>query len=113
MRDGPMERRRSRELMVQVNRIEVAAQAGEVDDVRFGDGAAQRFPFLPDLHIVGIEMLRGERHDGTPTPACGLSLMGESSEGRGEFARDAVLRFLAGRLCPARPIGRTLMRSSA
>ena len=50
------------ELMVHVDRVEVAAQPGEMDDVGFGDGAAERLPLLADFHVVEIEVLRGERH---------------------------------------------------
>ena len=43
-------------LVVDVNRVEVAAEAGEVDDIGLRHGAAERFPLLPDRHIVKIKM---------------------------------------------------------
>ena len=48
--------------MVHMDGVEVAAHSGEMNDVGFGDGTAERFPFLADFHVVKIKVLRGERH---------------------------------------------------
>src|SRR5262249_45506395 len=44
--DGPAERRGAGELVIEVDRVEVAAEAGEVDDVGLRHGAARRQPLL-------------------------------------------------------------------
>ena len=50
------------ELVVDVDGVEVPGQAGEVDDVGLGDGAAQRPPLLADLDVIEIQVAGGERH---------------------------------------------------
>ncbi len=42
------------EMMVDVDRIEIAADAGKVDDVGLGHSAARRLPFLTDFQIIKI-----------------------------------------------------------
>src|SRR5262249_54028623 len=61
-RDRPAERRGSGEFVVDVDRIEIAAQPGKVDNVRFGDGSAKRFPLLPHLHVIEKKMKGCKRH---------------------------------------------------
>src|SRR5438132_10595831 len=62
--------------MIDVDGIVVTAQAGEGDDVRLGDRAAQRFPLLADLDIVEIHEHCRVRHGG---------LRGLSDKGTGPF----------------------------
>ena len=52
VRDRLAERRRLGELVVDVDRVEVAAEAGEVDDVRLRERCRRRPPLLADLHVV-------------------------------------------------------------
>ena len=49
-------------LVVDVDGIEVAAEAGEVDDVGLGDRSRLAQPFLAHLHVIEEEMLFGEGH---------------------------------------------------
>src|SRR5437588_8567385 len=62
MSDGLLEWGGLGELVVHMNGIEVAAQAGEIHDVRLGNRPPKRFPLLADVHIVKIQMVRRERH---------------------------------------------------
>src|SRR5262249_42075916 len=55
------------EFMIHVDRIEVAAEAGEIDDIRLRDGASRRLPFLADLHVIEILVMGGERHEAHPS----------------------------------------------
>src|SRR5262249_8118006 len=69
--DGPAERCRLRELMIGMDRVEVAAQAGEVDDICLRDRAAERQPVLADLDVVEKQMVRSERHGLAPWTGAG------------------------------------------
>src|SRR5262249_53269131 len=62
VRDGPAERRAAREVVIDVDGVEVAGQPGEVDHIGFGDGAAERTPLLADLDVVEEQVAGGERH---------------------------------------------------
>src|SRR5262249_48108645 len=64
--DGAAEGGGAGELVVHVDGVEVAAEAGEIDDVGFGNGAAQGLPVLPDLDVLEVQVLGGERHRHAP-----------------------------------------------
>src|SRR5262249_9758451 len=75
------------ELVIEVDRVEVAAEAGEVDDVGLRHGAARRQPLLTDLHVIEIQVLRGERHGCFPRPRQASSVFPKSTGTAGETAR--------------------------
>src|SRR5262249_40298008 len=56
MGDGTVKRSALREFVIDVDRIEIAADSGEVDDVSLGDRAAHRIPFLTDFHILKVQV---------------------------------------------------------
>lgn len=52
MGDGLAERAGAGEFVIHVDRVEVAGDACEVDEVRLRDGTGRRCPALTDVHII-------------------------------------------------------------
>ena len=59
-----------RELVVHVNGVEVAAEPGEVDQVRLGDRSTQRLPLVAHLDVIEKQVLSGESHGHAPPVEC-------------------------------------------
>src|ERR1019366_3165720 len=62
MRDRLAEHGLLGELMVHMDRIEVAGQPREVDDVGLCHGGAERVPFLSYVYIIVVKVSRRKRH---------------------------------------------------
>jgi hypothetical protein len=68
-----MERCGLGKFMIHVDGIEVAAQAGKIDDVRLRDRPPCGLPLLADFQVVEIQMICGKRHE--PKPPARHTLM--------------------------------------